>query len=84
MTSQPDKSKLNRRAFLRWTGAGLVAVVGGSVWRAADQGVFSVGQGAAYEPWTDWFALMPFRLGYATGAARPSPRRAVNEVIRLA
>lgn len=54
MTSQPKKSKLNRRAFLRWTGAGLIAVVGGTVWRAADQGVFSVGQGAAYEPWTDW------------------------------
>jgi hypothetical protein len=50
MTSQTNKSKLNRRAFLRWTGASLVAVVGGTVWRAADQGVFSVGQGAWCNP----------------------------------
>jgi nitroreductase len=31
-----------------------VAVAGGVVWRAYDQGVFSVGQGAAYEPCEDW------------------------------
>ncbi len=31
-----------------------VVVVGGGVWRAYDQGVFSVGQGPAYEPWKDW------------------------------
>ncbi|GHO65423.1 Tat pathway signal protein [Ktedonobacter sp. SOSP1-52] len=29
-------------------------VVGGGVWRAADQGVFSTGEGPAYEPWDDW------------------------------
>jgi len=28
--------------------------VGGAVWRAYDQGVFSVGEGPAYEPWKDW------------------------------
>ena len=27
---------------------------GGLVWRAYDQGVFSAGAGAAYEPWTSW------------------------------
>jgi hypothetical protein len=54
MTSQANKSKINRRSFLRWSGTSLIAVVGGTVWRAADQGVFSVSQGAAYEPWTDW------------------------------
>jgi hypothetical protein len=54
MTSQANKSRINRRSFLRWSGASLVAVIGGTVWRAADQGVFSVGQGAAYEPWADW------------------------------
>src|SRR5271156_4033377 len=31
-----------------------VAVVGGGVWRGWDQGVFSVGDGPAYEPWKDW------------------------------
>ena len=29
-------------------------VVGGGVWRAYDQGVFSVGEGPAYEPWKNW------------------------------
>jgi nitroreductase len=31
-----------------------VAVVGGGVWRAYDQGVFSIEEGPAYEPWKDW------------------------------
>jgi hypothetical protein len=36
-------------------GAGtLVLVAGGVVWRASDQGVFSTGQGLAYQLWDDW------------------------------
>ena len=31
-----------------------IAVVAGGVWRACDQGVFSTGQGPAYEPWKNW------------------------------
>ncbi|MGA7608161.1 MAG: twin-arginine translocation signal domain-containing protein, partial [Anaerolineales bacterium] len=46
--------KLSRRNFLKLGGAMLVVVAGGSVFRAVDQGVFSVGQGPAYEPWTNW------------------------------
>jgi nitroreductase len=45
---------VRRRAFLKGTGIVTVAVVGGGVWRARDQGVFSVGEGPAYEPWKDW------------------------------
>ena len=45
---------MRRRAFLKGTGIVTVAVVGGGVWRAWDQGVFSVGEGPAYEPWKDW------------------------------
>jgi nitroreductase len=45
---------MQRRAFLKGAGVVTVAVVGGGVWRAYDQGVFSVGQGPAYEPWKDW------------------------------
>lgn len=45
----------SRRTFLKRAGAAtLVAVVSGSVYRAADRGVFSVGQGDAYEPWETW------------------------------
>jgi len=29
-------------------------VVGGGVWRAYARGVFSVGEGSAFEPWKDW------------------------------
>jgi hypothetical protein len=48
------KTKIRRRSFLR--GAGLVSVLvgGGLVWHAFDRGVFSVGEGIAYQPWKDW------------------------------
>jgi hypothetical protein len=36
-----------------------VLVAGGGVWRAYDQGVFSVGEGPAYEPWKDWRTNSP-------------------------
>ncbi|HLM82509.1 MAG TPA: hypothetical protein VK302_18030 [Terriglobales bacterium] len=45
---------MQRRSFLQGAGVVTVVVVGGGVWRAYDQGVFSVGEGAAYEPWKDW------------------------------
>jgi nitroreductase len=45
---------VRRRSFLKGTGIVTVAVVGGGVWRAWDQGVFSVGEGPAYESWKDW------------------------------
>jgi hypothetical protein len=45
---------MSRRNFLRAGGALLVGLAGGGVFRASQQGVFSVGQGAAYEPWTTW------------------------------
>jgi hypothetical protein len=45
---------MERRPFLKGAGVVTVVVVGGGVWRAYDQGVFSVGQGPAYEPWRDW------------------------------
>jgi nitroreductase len=45
---------MQRRAFLKGAGVVTVAVVGGGVWRAYDQGVFSSGEGPAYEPWKNW------------------------------
>jgi len=45
---------MQRRSFLKGAGVVTVVVVGGGVWRAYDQGVFSTGQGPAYEPWKDW------------------------------
>jgi nitroreductase len=45
---------VKRRSFLKGAGVVSVLVVGGGVWRAYDQGVFSVGAGPAYEPWKDW------------------------------
>ena len=45
---------MQRRSFLKGAGVVTVAVVGGGVWRAYDQGVFSVGEGPAYEPWENW------------------------------
>jgi nitroreductase len=45
---------MQRRFFLKSAGGATVVAVAGGVWRACDQGVFSVGQGLAYEPWKDW------------------------------
>jgi nitroreductase len=45
---------MQRRLFLKGAGAITIVVAGGGVWRAYDQGVFSVGQGPAYEPWKNW------------------------------
>jgi nitroreductase len=45
---------MRRRSFLKGAGAITVLVAGGGVWRAYDQGVFSIGEGPAYEPWQNW------------------------------
>jgi hypothetical protein len=46
--------KLSRRDFLKLSGATVLVLAGGTLWRAVDQGVFAAGQGPAYEPWLDW------------------------------
>lgn len=48
------KKPMKRRSFLKGAGVVTVVVAGGGVWRAYDQGVFSVGEGPAYELWKDW------------------------------
>jgi len=53
---------VRRRSFLKGAEVVTVVVVGGGVWRAYDQGVFSVGEGPAYEPWTDWLNTAPNAL----------------------
>ncbi len=50
---------MQRRSFLKGAGALTVLVAGGGVWRAYDQGVFSIGDGPAYEPWKDWRSDSP-------------------------
>jgi hypothetical protein len=47
---------ITRRSFLKLGGGLLIAVSGGVVYRAVDQGVFSVQQGPAYQPWATWRA----------------------------
>src|ERR1700720_918048 len=49
-----ERCLMKRRPFLKGVGVVTVVVVGGGVWRAYDQGVFSSGEGPAYEPWKDW------------------------------
>lgn len=45
---------MKRRRFLQGLGAFSVMVVGGTVWRGVDQGLYATGTGPAYEPWTTW------------------------------
>jgi pimeloyl-ACP methyl ester carboxylesterase len=69
----PPGKKLSRRKVLALAGGGtLVLVVGGGVWRAADQGVFSTGQGQAMpaavqmvEPETQHYFLTVLQNDYA-------------------
>lgn len=54
-----------RRTILKIAGTAVVGGAAALAWRAFDQGVFSAGTGAAYEPWTDWArddAQRPLRL----------------------
>lgn len=56
---------MNRRRILKIAGATVVVAGSALAWRAFDQGVFSAGSGAAYEPWRNWQAddsLRPLRL----------------------
>ena len=56
---------MNRRRVLKIAGATVLVAGGALAWRAFDQGVFSAGSGAAYEPWKNWRAddtLRPLRL----------------------
>lgn len=48
------KMIVGRRGFFKLAGAVTVIVAGSTVWRAYDQGVFSTGQGPAYQPWKTW------------------------------
>jgi len=59
---------VQRRAFLTGAGAITVLVIGGGVWRAYEQGVFSVGKGPAFEPWEDWQATKDSPLALVRAA----------------
>ncbi len=47
---------MNKRRVLKFAGATVVVASSALAWRAFDQGVFSAGSGAAYEPWKNWQA----------------------------
>ncbi len=52
MASGSSGATISRRTFLKGAGGvALAAAVGGGIWRAADQGVFSTGEGLAYAAW---------------------------------
>jgi hypothetical protein len=76
--------KLSRRDFLKFGGVTLIAVAGGAVLRAADQGVFSVGKGVAYEPWKNWraAATAPERI-VAAGILASNPHNSQPWIFRL-
>ena len=62
------EAALQRRWFLKSAGAITVLVIGGGVWRAIEHGVFSVGKGAAFEPWQDWQATKDSPLALVRAA----------------
>jgi hypothetical protein len=76
--------RLSRRDFLKFGGMTLSAVAGGAVWRAADQGVFSVGTGVAYESWKNWrdAATAPERV-VAAGILASNPHNSQPWIFRI-
>ncbi|TMC17002.1 MAG: hypothetical protein E6J34_19180 [Chloroflexi bacterium] len=53
--SSSRRPAISRRKVIVGSGAGLLVLLsGGIIWRAVDQGVFSTGEGPAYEPWEQW------------------------------
>ena len=65
----PLHKKFSRRKLFALAGTGtLILVVGGALWRAVDQGVFSTGEGPAYEPWYDWRSSTPGPLNLVRAA----------------
>lgn len=56
--TETSQRGITRRKFLRYLGIGGVGVgvvvIGGVGYRAIDQGVFEIGQGPAYAPWSNW------------------------------
>jgi hypothetical protein len=49
-----ERQGVLRRSVLRAAGGFAVLLVGGGVWRAWNQGVFSTDRGPAFEPWRNW------------------------------
>ncbi len=45
---------MKRRTLLQAAGIAGVSLVGAGAWWSHREGVFSVGDGRAYEPWRDW------------------------------
>jgi hypothetical protein len=62
-----------RRRVLQFAAGGIVVLGAGVAWRAWDQGVFSTGEGPAYEPWQTW-----------QGGDAASPRHLVRAAILAA
>jgi len=47
---------MQRRALLQGAGSAALSLVGAGAWWSDREGVFSVGEGPAYEPWRNWSA----------------------------
>jgi nitroreductase len=80
-------SPMSRRTLLRRVGlvAGTLAVGGTGAlgYRAYDQGVLQLGQGPAYEPWTDWkqhSGLLPL---VAAATLAPNPHNSQPWLFRV-
>lgn len=76
--------KLTRRDFLKLGGVTLIALAGGSVYRAVNQGIFNTGQGIAYEPWKNWRdAQTPAERIVAAGILSSNPHNSQPWLFRI-
>jgi len=76
--------KVSRRDFMKLGGVTMIAVAGGTVLRAIDQGVFSAGQGIAYEPWKNWKeATSPLERIVAAGILASNPHNSQPWIFKI-
>jgi nitroreductase len=84
--SDPEPG-MSRGSFLRRAGLGIgaVAVTGAGAlgYRAYDQGVLATGQGAAYEPWSDWKRQKGLVSLVGAATLAPSPHNAQAWLFRV-
>ena len=78
-------TKLSRRRFLGLAGGSIaILAVGGVTYRVADQGMFSAGQGPAYEPWQNWRnAASPTERIVAAGILAANPHNSQPWLFRI-
>src|ERR1700694_5303809 len=85
-TTMAPAHGVSRRRLLQAAGGVCGVVVAGTLYRAYDQGVFTTGEGPAYDAWREWDAEtggVPLGQVRGGGLARDTAQKADRALRRL-